>query len=639
VAGLRFAAIALRSSDDPQGFIARFSGSEESVAGYLTGEVMARLPAPSGELLRVAAVCSELSLGLAEALLERADAGQVLDDLARGTALVQRTDPGTYRIHPLLRTYLTTDLESHLPELYRRSHIIATQWWLAADDPLHALRHAQRAGEPAVLQSVLRECGVRLIAAGDLAAVQRALDAAGPAGVAYDPWMALLAALSYHRTSALSDAQGALQHARRIWPADPDPALRLLRTSVELLVEGGPPPDTAASASPGSVPAALETLRDLSVVVASVDIAAIDANELRERLASIACVSHERGFPYFEVWAHSVRAAVEINGGQYSAMREAARAAVAVAAAQGHQPAEWAADAGALLAYGDLLAGEPVSARTRAETILSTASHLRPVAEFTLHVVLGTALGDLGERAQGLAGCRAARAKFGDVNIPPPTLAALALLEYRSVLAFSGPAAAVDTAEWLEWRVGKVGEVLLMNAWAHLYDGQYEAASAAVRPIAVGAVAALVPHTPIEVHLVQAETAAQADDMELCRAAVGDALTLGEAMGVVRPFALATGLTGELLRSSPPNDVGAQFAERLSEALRVVHSEIPAPLSERELAVLALLPSLLSGGEIAGELTVSVNTVKSHIRSIYKKLGVSSRREAVRLAQERKLIT
>ena len=222
----------------------------------------------------------------------------------------------------------------------------------------------------------------------------------------------------------------------------------------------------------------------------------------------------------------------------------------------------------------------------RCERLLSTASHLRPAAEFTLHVVLGTALGDLGERAAGIAGCRAARAKFGDVTFPPPLLAALAVLEYWSVLALSGPAAAVETAEWLERRVGKVGEVLLMNAWAHLYDGQYEAASAAVGPIAVGAVAALVLHTPIEVHLVQAEAAAQSDDMDSCRAAVVAALTLGEAMGVVRPFALAMGLTGELLRSSPPTDVSAQFAEQLSEALRVVHSEIAAPLSERELAVL-----------------------------------------------------
>ena len=56
------------------------------------------------------------------------------------------------------------------------------------------------------------------------------------------------------------------------------------------------------------------------------------------------------------------------------------------------------------------------------------------------------------------------------------------------------------------------------------------------------------------------------------------------------------------------------------------------------MAVLALLPSLLSAREIAAEFTVSVNTVKSHIRSIYAKLGVSTRREAVLHAQERGLV-
>jgi LuxR family maltose regulon positive regulatory protein len=48
-------------------------------------------------------------------------------------------------------------------------------------------------------------------------------------------------------------------------------------------------------------------------------------------------------------------------------------------------------------------------------------------------------------------------------------------------------------------------------------------------------------------------------------------------------------------------------------------------LSQRELTVLGLLPSLLSLDEIADDLTVSVNTVKSHVRSIYTKLGASSR--------------
>src|SRR5690242_12303202 len=132
VAALRFAALALRSSEDAEGFIAQFSGSEQSVADYLTGEVKARLPAESRRFLRIAALCSELPTGLAVELFGREDAGQVLDDLAHGTALVQRTDLETYRIHTLLRTYLVTELERRFPDEYRRSNAIAARWWLAA---------------------------------------------------------------------------------------------------------------------------------------------------------------------------------------------------------------------------------------------------------------------------------------------------------------------------------------------------------------------------------------------------------------------------------------------------------------------------------------------------------------------------
>jgi LuxR family transcriptional regulator, maltose regulon positive regulatory protein len=76
----------------------------------------------------------------------------------------------------------------------------------------------------------------------------------------------------------------------------------------------------------------------------------------------------------------------------------------------------------------------------------------------------------------------------------------------------------------------------------------------------------------------------------------------------------------------------------VAAARAAVASDVAVPLSEREMAVLALLPSLLSAREIATEFTVSVNTVKSHIRSIYAKLGVSTRREAVLHAQERGLV-
>jgi ATP/maltotriose-dependent transcriptional regulator MalT len=69
------------------------------------------------------------------------------------------------------------------------------------------------------------------------------------------------------------------------------------------------------------------------------------------------------------------------------------------------------------------------------------------------------------------------------------------------------------------------------------------------------------------------------------------------------------------------------------------HERQQTPLSEREIRVLGLLPSLLSLDEIALDLTVSVNTVKSHVRSIYSKLGVSSRRLAVLAAHEHGLLS
>ena len=62
------------------------------------------------------------------------------------------------------------------------------------------------------------------------------------------------------------------------------------------------------------------------------------------------------------------------------------------------------------------------------------------------------------------------------------------------------------------------------------------------------------------------------------------------------------------------------------------------PLSERELAVLRFLPTMMSNAEIAGEMFVSVNTVKTHLKHVYRKLDVADRREAVRRGRELHLL-
>ncbi|HEY7594074.1 MAG TPA: LuxR C-terminal-related transcriptional regulator, partial [Actinophytocola sp.] len=81
-----------------------------------------------------------------------------------------------------------------------------------------------------------------------------------------------------------------------------------------------------------------------------------------------------------------------------------------------------------------------------------------------------------------------------------------------------------------------------------------------------------------------------------------------------------------------------RFAERVFALRRALDVPPMVPLTAREQAVLRLLPTLRSFDEIAEDLTVSANTVKTHVRAIYTKLGVTKRRDAVAVAIERGLL-
>ena len=95
-----------------------------------------------------------------------------------------------------------------------------------------------------------------------------------------------------------------------------------------------------------------------------------------------------------------------------------------------------------------------------------------------------------------------------------------------------------------------------------------------------------------------------------------------------------------LLRAAAKAGSRRDYARRLLAAARgpeddgLVEQALIDPLSERELDVLRLLGTELNGPAIARELVVSLNTVRTHTKSIYAKLGVTSRGAAVRRATE-----
>jgi LuxR family maltose regulon positive regulatory protein len=161
-----------------------------------------------------------------------------------------------------------------------------------------------------------------------------------------------------------------------------------------------------------------------------------------------------------------------------------------------------------------------------------------------------------------------------------------------------------------------------------------------VAPLLRGTVPPVLPSTLIEAWLVEAWAAQRLGDRPASRYAVRAALLRAEPLDLVRPFAIA----GQGLRVLLVDQLGgvpdpSAFAFRCLAAGRGGHRPLAAQLSARERDVLAQLVSLSNLGEIADDLAVSVNTVKSHVRAIYGKLGVNSRRTAILTALERDVLT
>ncbi|WP_218780016.1 helix-turn-helix transcriptional regulator, partial [Cellulomonas iranensis] len=131
------------------------------------------------------------------------------------------------------------------------------------------------------------------------------------------------------------------------------------------------------------------------------------------------------------------------------------------------------------------------------------------------------------------------------------------------------------------------------------------------------------------------------DDARAAHDALERALTLAATDGVVRPLrdrapAVRPLLVAHLGRGSAHEDL----VTRLLTTERPGGAPRPSALglTERERDVLACLPSRMTVEEIGAALFVSPNTVKTHVRSVYHKLGVTSRRDAVRTAVERGLL-
>ena len=151
----------------------------------------------------------------------------------------------------------------------------------------------------------------------------------------------------------------------------------------------------------------------------------------------------------------------------------------------------------------------------------------------------------------------------------------------------------------------------------------------------------------LEILVVQALARHAAGDGTAAFAALDAALGIAEPEGYFRVFLDEGPAMTRLLKAAARRPTASAYVQELVRAGEGTVARgrpsrptdgLVEPLSERELEVLRLLRSDLGGPQIASELFVSVNTLRSHTKNVYSKLGVGSRRAAVRRAEELGLI-
>lgn len=644
-AGVRLAALAMRQSG-PSTVLTDLVGNTHAISDYLVREVISALKPEARDLLETTCICTQLTAPLAQQLSGQSDAGEVLGLLEQENSLVTSVGEGRrwFRVHPLLRSHLLAQIRRYRPDQETDLHRCASTWFEVNGDRTLAVRHAVLAADPALAERLLAEHAVALIASGDSPVIRMAHRIC-PEVFLHNSRLAYALAHAQLEVVEIAQAQATVKRAGASWPDHPDAELISLRQLVEnqlrwlrgsrlesMVLPAAPPPD--GSSSGAMVLAAMG-----AGVVAAVEGRADDCSALARKVIARGRADGNRHLTARGMSLLVVAAAVR---GDLVDMSEWAARTTRLA-----DPMHWRGTSeealiAQFLAQAALLRGQPdecLRLLQPASKLLAVmvgkdepTVHSNPLAGWISQLV-AVARFDRGDRATALTDLTVVRSEFQIRTMLPALLAAHAVLEYDCASDLNRPDLTHEVVEWAEQCIPEAGELCYLRARGPAKISRFPAAQAHLRPLLDGRSAPLTPTVIIDAWLLESAIRLQVGDRERSISALRTALTRAGALQAFRPLirapeALAR-LMAEQLGGWAENE---ETVNRVLERRRSWTRTSPV-LTRREQEVLNLLPSLRSLEEIAMDLTVSLNTVKTHVRSIYGKLGVQSRRQAVQTAR------
>jgi len=669
-AGLRMAAMSMVGHPDPEQFVRNLIAEDRAITGYLMEEVLGTRPADVRELLLRTSILDQVNADIAAALTDGDQAPAVLDTMARANAFVQPVGQDWYRYHALFRAVLQLRLQRERPQIVADLHRRAAAWYQREGMLADALGHATKAGDGQLTARIM----IDGLAIGQLIGPGPAeLPPAGFKVVtegAASPQSLLAAAavaLSEARDQAAEASLAAADRMLGTLPENSEIAARFAAAAIRFGMACRHGDLGAANASAATAEKLLED---------NLELAPGGQSEM------VAWVLAGRGV--IELWSGHLNAAAGLftraagllgdveplpdsrqPGGSARFRQLAAcrgyRALVDALRGRPGAAARFADDKNSTFYGGSDGHRDPASALALALVHLdrgdlsASRSQLR-LAEAVLRVHphrLLSAIGSLATARVSLAEDRAGaalevieRARHG-WSTPPWLDRMLTMAESRAHAACGEAVAAVDAARRAGPESSLDARVTLSRAW--LAAGDLGEARRTLAPALETSADEATERVRLEAWLTDAQLSSRSGDLDRGRRSLERALVLGKAARLRLPFITErTWVQSVLARhhdlaSAHSQFLGPELVARRSvparrQALDLEAPVIVGPLSCRERDVLHHVSEMLDTADIAAEMHISVNTVKSHLKSIFQKLGTPDRRAAVRRARQLNLL-
>jgi LuxR family maltose regulon positive regulatory protein len=655
-AGLRLAALSLAGYPDPERLAAEFSGTERTVAEYLLAEVLDRQPEPVRLLLLRTSILERVNGELAGLLTGNSGGERVLQDLEAANAFVVALDPrrSWFRYHHLFADQLQLQLRRTAPGQVAALHRAAAGWLAGHGYPVEAVRHAQAAQDWDLAVRLLADHWPGLYLDGQAATVHELLAGFPATARAADAELAAVAAADELASGSLEAAEQYLGLAERAPASVPDgrqERAQLLLGIVRLLLarQRGDRPAVAEEAgrlqamadAPEAARSGLgQELHALALIsLGSVEFWVGRFEEAERHLEQGVALARRVGRPYLEFTGLAYQAAIGFFR-SFALAVDRGRQAAELAERHGwaDEPAAGLASltvGGVLTWQGRLEEAEPWM-RGAERTLRAEAD---PAVGLLIRVMRGVLELARGRDADALAAFQAADRLAGRLAEPNLIVHGNRQFLVQALVRLGETDRAEEALAALGDQDRDLGHMRIGLAVLRLAQDDPSAAAAALGPVLGGSAPAPRTMWLTQAFLLEAIARDALGDEGAAASALERALDVAEPDGVLTMFVLhpAPGLLQHQARQRTAH--AALIADILSLLAGGKLAPLPAgppplePLSDSELRVLRYLPTNLSGPEIAGELSVSHNTVRTHMSHLYGKLGTHTRAEAVARAR------